>query len=204
MATAVSWLVGSVLMFVEFGVLACSAAGSRRRSWFYVRLSCASLVMLAAALGLALAISFSVLPQRAGGLLWVALLLAALAVAPVFCYHAFAAFQGSSEGDGGGGPGSGPPTAPPRGGAPLPDAEHARARKRDHNRPSLRGVHRRRPAVEPVRQAPAGPGRRSPIPLGSGSIGPEGLSRATDPRGRPDRAPTAVGTVDHDAAAIAP
>jgi hypothetical protein len=162
MATAVSWLIGSVLMFVEFGVLACSAAGSRRRSRFLVRLSCASVVMLAAALGLALAINSSALPQRAGGLLWVALLLAAVAVAPVFCYHTFAAFRGSSEGDGGGGPGFGPPPASPRGGAPLPDADHARSRRRDHNRPSLRGVRRRRAAVEPVRQAPAGPCRRSP------------------------------------------
>jgi hypothetical protein len=181
MATAVSWLIGSVLMFVEFGVLACSAAGSRRRSRFYLRLSCASLVMLAAALGLALAINFSALPQRAGGLLWVALLLAAVAVAPVFCYHTFAAFQGSSEDDGGGGPGRGPPTAPPRGGAPLPDADHARARRRDHNRPTLRGVRRRRPAVEPARQAPAGP--RSPIPRGSGSIGPEAPVPGHQPAG---------------------
>lgn len=164
MATAVSWLVGTVFMFLECGVLTCSALGSRRRSRFYIRLSCASLVMLALALGLALALSFSALPQRAVGAVWMALLLAALAVAPVFCYHTFAPSQGSSDGDGGGGSGSGPPPpppGPPLGGAPLPDADQARARRRDHNQPSLRGVSRRRPAVEPVRpRAPAGPGRR--------------------------------------------
>lgn len=164
MATVVSWLVGTVLMFVEFGVLACSAVGSRRRSRFYARLSCASLLMSAVALGLAFAINFSVLPQQAAGLAWVALLLAALAVAPVFCYHTFAASEGSVDDDGGGGPGSGPPPPPPgapRGGAPLPDADQARARRRDHNRPSLRGVDPRRPAVEPVQpRGPARPRRR--------------------------------------------
>jgi hypothetical protein len=65
-------------MFVEFGVLACSALGSRRRSRFYIRLSCARLVMLAAALGLAFAINFSALLQRAVGPAWLALSLGAL------------------------------------------------------------------------------------------------------------------------------
>jgi hypothetical protein len=163
MATAVSWLVGTVLMFLEFGVLACSALGSRRRSRFYIRLSCASLVALALALGLAFAIKFSALPQRAFGVAWVALLVAALAVAPVFCYHTFAPLQGSSDGDGGGEPGSGPspPPVPPGGGAPLQDADLARTRRRDHNRRSLPGASGRRPAVEPLpSRAPTGPRRR--------------------------------------------
>jgi hypothetical protein len=160
----VSCVVGTVLMFLEFGVLACSAQGSRRRSRFYIRLGCTSLVMLALAVGLAFAMRFSALSQRAFGLIWVALLLAALAAAPVFCYHTFAPFPGSSGGDGGGGPGSGPrppPPGPPSGGAPLADADQARKRRRDHDRSSLRDHSRRRPAVEPVRRgAPAGPGRR--------------------------------------------
>ena len=162
MATAVSWLVGTVLMFLEFGVLACSAVGSRRRSRFYLRLGCASVVMLALALGLVFATTFGALPERAFGLVWVSLLLAAAAVAPVFCYHAFAPFPGPSDGDGGGGPGPRPAAPrPPRSGAPLADADQARTRIRDHTRPSLRGVIRRRPTVEPVRRgAPAGPGRR--------------------------------------------
>jgi hypothetical protein len=163
MATAVSWVVGSALMFLEFGVLACSALGRRRRSRFYLRLSCASVVLLASALGLAFSIKFSALPQGAFGPLWVALLLAAVAVAPVFCYDPSAPFPGSSDGDGGGGPGWGPPpppSAPPGGGIPLPDADQARTRRRDHDRPSLRGTSPRRPAVEPVRRAPAGPRRR--------------------------------------------
>jgi hypothetical protein len=164
MATAVSWLVGTVLMFVGFGVVACSALGSTRRSRFYLRLGCASVVMLALALGLAFAIVFSVLPQQTFGGAWVALLLAALAVAPVFCYRTITPFRGSSDGDGGGGPGSGPPPpepAPPRGGAPLADADQSRTRRRDHNRPRLRDRGGRRPSVEPVRRrVPAGPHRR--------------------------------------------
>jgi hypothetical protein len=162
MASALWWLVGTALMFLQFGVLTCSALGSRRRSRFYVRLSCASLVTLALAVGLAFAIRFSALPERASGLAWLALLLAALAAGPVFCYHTFASFPGSSEGDGGDGPGSGPPPpppGPPRGGAPLPDADQARTRRRDHIRPNLRGVSPRRTAVEPTRRrTPAGSG----------------------------------------------
>lgn len=156
MAMAVSCLVGTVLMVLWFGVLACSAQGSRKRSWFYGRLSCAVVVMSAVALGLAVAIKVGAVPQRALGPLWVALLLVALVVAPVFCYHTFAPFRGSSGGDGGGGPGSGPPpppSGPPRGGVPLPDADQPRTRRRDHIRPSPRGVSRRQPEVEPLRPA---------------------------------------------------
>lgn len=164
MTPVVSWLVGTVLMFVEFGVLACSALGSRRRSRFYIRLSCASVVMVGVAVGLAFAIEFAVLPQRAFGLVWVALLLVALAVAPVFCYQSFGPFEGSSERDDDGGSGYRPPQPPPglpHGGVPLPDADQARTRRRDHNRPSQRDVSRRPPAVEPGRpRAPVGRGRR--------------------------------------------
>jgi hypothetical protein len=164
MATALSWSVSTVLMFLEFGVLGCSALGSKKRSRFYVRFGCASLAMLVLGLGLGFAIEFSALPQRSFGIAWGSLLLVALAVGPVFCYDTFAPFRGSSDGDGDGGPGRGPPPpppAPPRGGAPLPDADQARARRRDHHRPSLRDVSHRRPATEPKRpRAPQGPGRR--------------------------------------------
>ena len=120
--------------------------------------------MLALALGLAFAMSFTGVPQQVFGLLWVALLLVSAAVAPVVCYHTVAGFRGPSDADGGGGPGSGPPPGPegpsPRG-IPLLDADQARTRRRDHNRPSLGGSRHRRPAVEPVRRrAPTGPGRR--------------------------------------------
>lgn len=47
-----------------------------------------------------------------------------------------------------------PPTAPPsapRGGVPLPDAEQARGRVRDHDRPDSRGGPARRTPKEPER-----------------------------------------------------
>jgi hypothetical protein len=58
-----------------------------------------------------------------------------------------------SNGDDGGGQGPEPPPTPtrPRGGIPLPDAEQARARVRDHIRPRLTHYRSRRPAREPVR-----------------------------------------------------
>ena len=178
MATAVSWSVGTVLMFLGFGVMACSALGARRRSRFYIRLCCAGVVVLALALGLAFAIDFSALPGRALGPLWLALLLAALAVAPAFCYRTFRPLSKVRRMAT---VAVGPVPvrhrlrlARPRGGVPLSDADQARARRRDHNRPSLRGVSRRRAPVEPVRpRAPAGqaadrrfrsPGKRSMDP----------------------------------------
>lgn len=164
MATAVSWVLGSVLMFLEFGVVACSALGSPRRSRFYLRLGCAWLVMSALGLGLALAIEFSALPQRLFGPAWVVLLLVAIAVPATFCYQTFTRSPGPSDGDASGGPGSGPPPPPPGppwGGTPLADADQSRTRRRDHGEPSPGGPNRRRPAAEPApRGTPAGPRRR--------------------------------------------
>lgn len=156
----VSSVVLTVLLFLVFGVLWCSAMGSRKRSRFYSRIGYASLAMSILALALAISARFGVLADKAFGLLWIALLLAALVVAPVLCYRPFARFGGSSDADdpGGSGPGGQPPRPdPPRGGTPLPDADQARARKRDHNRPPMRGVSQRRPAAEPA--APRVPAR---------------------------------------------
>ena len=65
------------------------------------------------------------------------------------------------DGDDGGGPGPEPdpvrPPDTPRGGIPLPDAEPARIRLRDHDRPPLVPPRQRRPAREPApapRRAP--------------------------------------------------
>lgn len=70
---------------------------------------------------------------------------------------------GSSPGPSGGGADGGdmdppPPTAPPgapRGGVPLPDAEQARGRVRDHDRPN--------PRMGPTRRTPQEP-ERAPVP----------------------------------------
>jgi hypothetical protein len=58
-----------------------------------------------------------------------------------------------SEGDWGNGPRQPPsPPDPPRGGMPLPDAEPARVRLRDHDRlTDLMPARDRRPAREPAR-----------------------------------------------------
>jgi hypothetical protein len=156
MATAISWPVCTTLMLVGFGVVSCSALGSRRRPKFYLRLTGASLAALAFALGLAFALRFSALPQHAFGPLWLGLLIAALAVAPVFCYDTLGPSKDAPDGEGGGGSGP-PPPSRPRGDPPLPDADPARVRRRDHNRPKLRGISSRRPAAHPVRRrVPAG------------------------------------------------
>ncbi|HTW13022.1 MAG TPA: hypothetical protein VME01_09775 [Solirubrobacteraceae bacterium] len=162
MATAISWLVGTVIMFLGFGVLGCSAFGRRRRARFYTRLGCGSLVLVALALGLGIAIRLGILPGRVLGGAWLVLLLVTLAMPPVFCYRAVPSGGTSDDDDGDGGPGPGQsPPDPPRGGAPLPDADQSRTRRRDHNRSRLRDVTRRRPAVEPGRrQSPSRPGRR--------------------------------------------
>ncbi len=64
------------------------------------------------------------------------------------------ASAGDSDGDGGGGSGPQPqppkPPDPPRGGLPLPDAQPARVRIRDHGRRVLTPRRPRRPAREPV------------------------------------------------------
>jgi len=82
--------------------------------------------------------------------------------------------DGDGDGDSGGGGGGGSrPPAPPRGGPgggiPLPDAQPARTRRRDHVRPVRttvrRGGHPHRPARTPV-ETPADRQRR---PGGRGS-----------------------------------
>lgn len=70
----------------------------------------------------------------------------------------------NSDGDSGGGGGSGPgppmPSTSPHGGIPLPDAEPARVRRRDHDRPALVPRRERRPAREPDRRPRRAPARK--------------------------------------------
>jgi hypothetical protein len=95
-------------------------------------------------------------------LLVVGMHLLALACAGVLIVHAartdptvgWRAPGGGSD-DGPGNDRRGPPTPPsvPGGGLPLPDAEPARVRLRDHRRlPDLTPPRERRPAREPVRR----------------------------------------------------
>ena len=85
-----------------------------------------------------------------GLMLWLALAVGAVVLAPVCCYRSAGSTAGSSGGGGGDGIDPLPPSRP-RGGIPLPDAEQSGARVRDHVRPKLRDASPRRPAREPTR-----------------------------------------------------
>jgi hypothetical protein len=80
------------------------------------------------------------------------IMLATLMFVPALLYER--AGPPSDGSDGGGGSGPDEPSAPPagpRGGIPLPDAQQARLRVRDHTAPTLHGGVRRRRVSEPER-----------------------------------------------------
>jgi hypothetical protein len=82
-------------------------------------------------------------------------LMSSLILIPALLFNASESSPGPSDADGGGGTDPRQPPSPPsapRGGIPLPDAEQARERVRDHDRPDRVGPRRR--AREPER-APA-------------------------------------------------
>jgi hypothetical protein len=82
-----------------------------------------------------------------------------LMLVPCLLYRRALPPPGPSDSDGGGGSGPGrPPSSPdaPRGGIPLPDADPASARARDHTAPVFDRPNRRRPAHAPARK-PAKP-----------------------------------------------
>jgi len=145
---------------LELGLIALwIAVGSarQRRSHFWIRISLAALALpalMAALVGLA---HLSLLSDDAARLLFPGVLffgVVALMLIPGLLYHGSDSSPGPSEPDGGGGPGPGPrPPSPqgPRGGIPLPDAEQASARARDHTAPSFDQPSRRRPEHEPGR-----------------------------------------------------
>ena len=148
------WLAVIEPAFVWFGVLACSSLGMEKRPHFWVRVLLGCLAMLSLVLLLVAGLMLSVLPQTVLMLIWLVLVITALIVGPTFCYSRAGSSPGSSETDGGGGSDPDqPPSGPnvPRGGIPLPDADQAIARARDHNRPRLRDVKSRRRGREPRR-----------------------------------------------------
>jgi hypothetical protein len=151
------WLVVVAVAFVGFGLLGGSALGMKRRSRFWARVLLAHLTILASVLCFAGAAALHVLPINALMLLWLMLVVAAPVAAPAFCYRPAGRATGSSDDDGGGGSGPRrPPARPqgPRGGVPLPDADQAIARVRDHNKPRLRTWEPRRRAREPAPRIP--------------------------------------------------
>jgi hypothetical protein len=154
-----------ILVFLELGLVALWIAvgsGRQRRSHFWVRALLASLALpalMAALVGVAslnpLSLSDGAAKTSLSFLFFVGVVV--LMFVPGLLYRRLDPSPGSSESDGGGGPGPGQPRPSrdaPRGGVPLPDADQARARARDHNTPKLDDPKRRRPAHEP-RRTPA-------------------------------------------------
>lgn len=148
------WLVLIELMFVEFGLLAASTLGMQKRPRFWVRVLLGYLVMLSLVVLVTEAIALRLLPSNLLMLLWLVLVVISLAFGPTLCYRRAAPSSGSSDAGGGGGSGPDrppPPPTAPSGGIPLPDADQARRRARDHNRPRLHDLKRHRRAREPGR-----------------------------------------------------
>jgi hypothetical protein len=156
----VSGSVITVVVFLELGLVglwfAVGSAG-QRRSHFWVRVSLASLglpALMAALVGIA---RLNVLPDGAAQAfspLLFFLGVIALMLVPGLLYRSSGSSPGSSESGGGGGPGPGPPRPPPDvpgGGVPLPDADQASVRLREHGTRNFGALKRRRPAHEPGR-----------------------------------------------------
>ncbi len=150
----------TIVVFLELGLVALWIAvgsGGQRRSHFWVRVLLASL-----GLPLLMAVLFSVaqlnvLSDGAAKALLSSLFflgVVALMFVPCVLYRRSDSSPGPSESDGGGGPGPGQPRPSPdapRGGIPLPDADPARVRTRDHTKPRVDRPNRRRREHEPAR-----------------------------------------------------
>jgi hypothetical protein len=150
----------SIFVAVELLLVGLCVSGGdpeQRRSHFLVRVLLAGLAMpalLALLLGLgrlnvlpdSVAKPFSTLAFFVGVM--------ALFLLPGLLYHRPHSSLGPSADDGGGGPDPGQPRPSPdfpRGGVPLPNAEQASARARDHNRAKFQDLKQRRRAPDPRR-----------------------------------------------------
>jgi hypothetical protein len=148
------WVVAVLLGFGAFVVFAGSSRDRRPHFWLRVLLlpvaPSALLAIVAGAQALKLitdGVLAALVPVVA------VLTLTGLMVVPVLLYRPPGSSGPSDEDGGGGGRGPGGPPSPelgsPSGGIPLPDAEPARTRLRDHNGPRFGRSRPRRPAREP-------------------------------------------------------
>jgi hypothetical protein len=149
--TAIAWLLGTVLLFLAFGLVAGSTLGGRRRRRFHLRVVALVLTLSVLAVTAGLLIDANVTGRQADGAIWLALLVASLAVAPLLCFGLAPQLPPDDGGWEGRSPQPEAPPPPSPSGCPLPDAEQSSARRRDHRRPSLRDRGSRRPAREPQR-----------------------------------------------------
>jgi hypothetical protein len=151
----------TIIGFLELGLVALWIAvgsGRQRRSHFWVRLVLASLAvpsLVEAVIGIS---RLNVLSDEASKTLFTFLLflgVIALMLVPSLLYRPSGSPPSPPESDGGGGGGPEQPPrspSPPRGGVPLPNAEQARVRARDHAPPRFAELTRRRSAREPGRK----------------------------------------------------
>jgi hypothetical protein len=158
------WLAAFALLFGAFVVFAGSPR--ERKPHFWLRVAALPLVpgLMAATL-----IAFGdlrVLPDGVAATLLLTLVfltIPGLMLVPPLLYRKPGPSPDSSDDEGGGGrgPGSPPaPPAPPRGGVPLPDADPARMRIREHGRRVWDTRRARRPAREPDRSPVRAPSHR--------------------------------------------
>jgi hypothetical protein len=167
-SSSVRYLSGGVItivVFLELGLVAlwiACGAGRQKRSHFWVRVVLASPALpalMVVLVGVARLLVLSLSDDAAKAILSFLFLVGvmALMLVPGLLYRGSGGSPGSSDSDGGGGPGPAQPRSSPdvpRGGVPLPDADPASARARDHNTPKFDDLKWRRPAHEP-RRAPA-------------------------------------------------
>jgi hypothetical protein len=167
------WLVAFALLFGAFVVFA--GAPGERKPHFWLRVASLPLVPALIAAILIAVRELGMLPDTVAATLLltvVFLTIPGLMLVPALLYRKPGPSADSSDDEGGGGRGPGfppappAPPAPPRGGVPLPDAEQARTRLREHGRRVLGPRRTRRPAREPDRApvrtdgAEAGPSLR--------------------------------------------
>lgn len=159
------WLASFALLFGAFVVFAGSPR--ERKPHFWLRVAALPLVPALIAAILHAFGDLRVLPDGVSATLLLTLVfltIPGLMLVPALLYRRPGGSPDSSDEDGGGGGGPGPPRPArpprPRGGVPLPDAEQARTRIREHGRRLTGGRRVRRPAREPVRRPVRTPSHR--------------------------------------------
>ncbi|MFZ1993995.1 MAG: hypothetical protein WAU75_07790, partial [Solirubrobacteraceae bacterium] len=149
------WLAAFALLFGAFVVFAGSPA--ERKPHFWLRVASLPLVPALIAAILIAVRELRMLPDTVDASLLLTLVfltIPGLMLVPALLYRRPGSSPDSSDDGGGGGSGPGPaPTPPtlPRDGVPLPDAEQARMRLREHGRRVSGAGRLRRPAREPER-----------------------------------------------------
>jgi hypothetical protein len=149
------WL-GAFVLLMGASLVACDSA-LERRSHFGARVLLLVLMAACAVLVIVATVKLNLVPPYAGRPLAPVLAFMAIPVlmlVPALLFRSEGSSSDPSDEEGGGGSGPDrPPSSPsdPRGGVPLPDADQACARVRDHTGPGFRRGTQRRPAREPER-----------------------------------------------------